>query len=215
MIVQVTGGFTVAYSAVVLLAGVVATVWGGLVVWRARRTRKYLGIARPLSFPPRLYSVVSLASAALGGMMMQWGLSAKFALDTGALLPHATTFTFGHSWLIVALIKIHCALLQFILWHTVESAWDPNSEDDGTAAEAASAAAAAGASTAVSLLEGSASASASPPSPSLLPSSSPSSSPSADSELLPHPSGSPRVSHRAIAVGVHSSGAYHYSQAPM
>jgi len=129
MIVKVAGGFTVAYAAVVVLAGIVAVAWGGFIVWRARKVHKYLGIARPLSFPPRLYSVVSLASTALGGIMMQWGLSAKFALETGALLPHVDTFSTGSSWMIVVLIKIHCSILEFILWHLVESGWDPESED--------------------------------------------------------------------------------------
>jgi hypothetical protein len=125
--VAVVGGFTLLYAIVAFLCGSVAIVWATAIYLRRRR----LAVAHsegyvlpPLTFPPRFYTLIAMASCCIGAIAMMWGIAGKFALNTGALIPLAS-WTTGNSWLIVMLTKIHLALLEFIVWHIIESTWLP------------------------------------------------------------------------------------------
>lgn len=124
MIVAVAGGFTILYATVIFSSGVAAIVWASLIYYRRRRLSRSNGlgyVVPPLTFPSRLYTLISLAGSSLGGIMFVWGLPTKFALATGALVPSAN-FVTGMSWYIIVLTKIHVAILEFIVWHIIESA---------------------------------------------------------------------------------------------
>ena len=127
IIVQVIGISTVAFTAIIILMGIIATVWLSMMYISRRHhvSSKPMGyVPRPLTLPPRFYTLIAVSSWGLGAIMLMWGLVGKFAFDTGAMIPYGK-FSTGNSWLIILLTKIHVEILQFIVWHLIESAWLP------------------------------------------------------------------------------------------
>lgn len=114
------GILSLVYGIILLLCSLSAAVWVVITVRHNKLYSQRIGAQRPLVLPPRVYTLVAVMGTCMDAIILVWGVSGKYALDTGAIV-HEADFAAGISWYLVFLARVHVMMLEFLTWHIVEA----------------------------------------------------------------------------------------------